>query len=769
MSAPPVARRLSVSGVVQAVGFRPWVWGRARELGLRGWVRNTSSGVEIVVEGAPSDVEAFILALRDGGPPLARVDRLEVAETTPGGLADFAILPSRPEPGASLPVSPDLAICDDCLRELRDPDDRRHRYPFVNCTNCGPRFTIVRDVPYDRPLTTMATFPLCADCAREYADPADRRFHAQPVACAACGPHAWLEVGGAVVARRDDALRRARELLAAGATVAVKGVGGFHLACDATSPAAVARLRGRKQRADKPLALMAADLAAVERHAVVGGADRALLLSPARPVVLLPRRADAALASDVAPDRDRVGFMLAYTPLHHLLLERAEGFPDALVMTSGNLAEEPIAHEDDDARRRLGPLCDALLLHDRPIHVRCDDTVAATFRDEPCFIRRARGWAPLPLPLPLAAPHLMAAGGDLKNCFALARDGRAYLSHHVGDLEDWPTQQALAQALEHYARLFRVMPAAYAHDLHPDYHSTRLARRRAADEDRPALAVQHHHAHVAACMADNGLDGAQPVIGVAFDGTGYGDDGAIWGGEFLVADYAGYRRAAHLARAPLPGGDAAVRRPYRHALSLLREAGVPWDLDLAPVAAAGADETELLASQLATGVNAPPTSSAGRLFDAVASLAGVRHHATYEAQAACELEAAARAAGPVAKRDAYRFDRVGEAVDWRPVVRAVVADRRAGKPPPVVAARFHAGLAEAVRDVCVSLRRETDVSRVALSGGVWQNLLLLELAVARLERAGFAVLVHRGVPANDGGLALGQLAVAARRLSDGTA
>ncbi len=752
------ALRIHVSGVVQAVGFRPWAWGEATRLGLAGRVRNSSSGVEIAIEGAAGAVAAFLAALRAGGPPLARIDRLDVEEAAVRGFTGFSILSSLPEPGASLPVAPDLALCADCLRELRDPADRRHAYPFLNCTQCGPRFTIVLDIPYDRPVTTMSRFPLCADCAREYADPADRRFHAQPVACPACGPRLWLEEGGAPAAAGAVALRRARALLREGATVAVKGIGGWHLACDAASAAAVARLRERKRRVEKPLALMAADPATIARHAEVSPVALSLLESPAHPVVLLPRRRDAAIAPGVAPRRDRLGFMLAYAPLHHLLLDPG----DVLVMTSGNLSEEPIAHEDDDARRRLSPLADALLGHDRPIHVRCDDSVVAVWRGGPYPFRRARGYAPLPVPLPFPVPPLLAAGGELKNTFCLGREARAYPSHHIGDLSDWETLCAYEAAVAHYERLFRVAPEAFAHDLHPDYQATRYATARAGAAGRPAIAVQHHHAHIAACLADNGLVGAEPVIGVAFDGTGLGDDGAIWGGEFLVADYAGYRRAARLAYVPLPGGDAAARHPWRVALGWLRQAGLPWAPELPPVAEATPDGLAALDAQLRAGLNSPPTSSLGRLFDAVASLAGICHHATYEAQAACELETAARRAGPApAGVSPYAFTLEDGLVDPAPVIRAVAADVAAGRPAPVVAASFHAAVADMVREVCLLLRRETGLQRVALSGGVWQNLLLLELAVARLEAAGFAVLTHRAVPANDGGLALGQLAIAA--------
>ncbi len=774
------ARRIHAGGVVQAVGFRPHVWGLARRLGLRGWVRNTSSGVDIHVEGGAAALEAFVADLRAGGPPLARIERLDVAAAAPEGCGGFAILASALEEGAYLPVAPDIAVCPDCLRELGDPNDRRHRYPFINCTNCGPRFTIVRDIPYDRPATTMAGFPLCPDCAREYADPADRRFHAQPVACPACGPQLRLEQGasgafaadGAAAPRGEAALQRARELIARGAVVAVKGLGGFHLACDAGSSAAVATLRERKGRAAKPFALMAPDLAAVARHCEVSEPARALLESRERPVVLLPWRPEAhglGLDPGVAPGRDRLGLMLPYAPLHHLLLERAAGFPEILVMTSGNASEEPICHLDDDARRRLAPLADAILLHDRPIHVRCDDSVVAEVGGGPYFFRRSRGYAPLPLALPFDTPPALAVGGELKNAFCLGRDRRAFLSHHVGELEYFETLRAFEEGLAHFERLFRVRPELIAHDLHPDYQSTRHALARARAQGLRAIGVQHHHAHVAACMADNGLTGEEPVIGVAFDGTGYGPDGAIWGGEILVADYGGYRRACHLAYCPLPGGDAATRNPCRCALAWLRQAGVEWTADLPPVAAARPGEVEAVGGQLRSGLNAPPTSSVGRLVDAVASLLGICHRATCEAQAACELEAVAgEALGRVEPPDelaaaGYRFALEAATVDPASLVRALAAGARAGEAAALLAARFHVALAEMVLAVCRRVASESGTRRVALSGGVWQNLLLLRLTEARLAAGGFEVLRHRQAPAGDGGLALGQLAVAAWR------
>jgi hydrogenase maturation protein HypF len=613
------------------VGFRPFVWTLADRRGLRGWVRNDSSGVEIAVEGVATDVAAFLDALRNGAPPLARIDAVEVEDRAPDGHERFEILPSRAEEGAALPVSPDVATCDACLAEMRDPRDRRHRYPFLNCTDCGPRFTIVRDIPYDRPRTTMASFEMCDDCRAEYDDPADRRYHAQPVACPACGPHLRLEVNGRLVASRDDALAEARARLAAGEVLAVKGLGGFHLACDATSADAVARLRRRKHREEKPLALMARGLEVIERFAVLDETTRSLLTSGARPVVLVPARPGTPIAPQVAPHRREHGFMLPYTPLHHLLLESDGEVPEVLVMTSANLTDEPIVYRNDDAASRLADVADAFLVHDRPIHMRTDDSVIAPVHGAAYFFRRSRGYAPLPVPLPLPAGHLLAVGGELKNAFCVTRDGQAFMSHHIGDLEHLENWRALEEGLDHYERLFRIRPEAIVHDLHPDYHATRLARERAEAAGLPAVEVQHHHAHITACMADNGLAADARVIGVSFDGTGYGTDGAIWGGELLIADYASFARPLHLMYCPLPGGDAATRHPHRIALSWLREAGIAWEQDLACTRATRAEELDLLESQLRAGINTPSTSSMGRLFDAVASLAGVCHHASYEA------------------------------------------------------------------------------------------------------------------------------------------
>jgi hydrogenase maturation protein HypF len=793
--APVTGLRIHVSGVVQGVGFRPFVFALAERLDLGGWVCNTSAGVDIEVDGPPDRLASFADALADEAPPLARIDDLVVTPRSPGGYATFEIRASVPIPGAYQPVSPDVATCADCLAELRDPADRRYRYPFTNCTHCGPRFTIIVDLPYDRPNTTMAAFPLCPACAAEYADPHDRRFHAQPVACPQCGPRVWLEIpsgsadvptpvahgpgattgvppdpacaredaarSGEDAARGDDAIAVARRLLAGGQIVAVKGLGGFHLACDAGSAAAVADLRRRKLRVDKPLAVMMPDLATVERHCVVDDASRRLLESVERPIVLVPWRAGSTVAREVAPEQRELGVMLPYTPLHHLLLEAAPGMPEALVMTSGNLSEEPIATDNDDARARLAGLADAFLMHDRPIRTRCDDSVVRVFEDRMYPLRRSRGYAPYPVRLPWTTPSLLAAGAELKNTFALVRGDHAFLSHHIGDLENYETLQAFEDGVAHLEKLFCVRPEAIAHDLHPDYLATRYALARGEREGLPLVGVQHHHAHIAACMAEHGLPGDRPIIGVAFDGTGYGDDGAIWGGEVLLADYHAYERLYHLDYVPLPGGDAATRAPWRVALAWLDRAGVDWADDLPPVATASPEQRRVLARQLGAGLNAPPTSSMGRLFDAVAALAGVRQSASYEAQAAIALEAIV----DQEERHAYPFP-LGEGVlDAVPVVRAVVDDVRAGVAAGRIAARFHHGVAGAVRDACRAVRTARGANVVALSGGVWQNVTLLAEVVTTLRAEGFEVYIHRQVPTNDGGLVLGQAAVARARLS----
>ncbi|MFG2965259.1 MULTISPECIES: carbamoyltransferase HypF [unclassified Streptomyces] len=769
-TATAVRRRITVRGTVQGVGFRPYVHRLAADLTLTGFVGNTASGVLIEVEGAPAGVERFCARLADEPPPLATVTAVGVEEVPATGAdGGFTIRATEESaPGRAL-LPPDTATCPDCLRELADPADRRHRHPFITCTHCGPRFTIATGMPYDRAVTTMSGFPLCPDCAREYDAPADRRFHAQPVACPDCGPRLRLvpAAGSGVRAARDgDALARARELLAAGRILAVKGIGGYHLACDASHARAVDTLRTRKARGDKPFAVMCADLAQAERIAEVGTAERAALAGPRRPIVLLRPRHGVRLAPGVCPGSPHLGVMLPYTPVHTLLfgLPGDPPGPRVLVMTSGNRSGEPIVTDDDEALTRLFGLADAWLAHDRPIASPCDDSLLRVRADgTEQVLRRSRGYAPRPLRLPVPVRPALAVGGDLKNALCVGEGDLAWFGPHIGDMGDLATLEAAVRAERHLHRLTGVRPELVAADRHPGYHSAAWARRRAArlPAKSPVL-VQHHHAHVAAAMAEAGLDGTAPVIGVAFDGTGYGDDGTVWGGEVLVADYTGYRRLAHLAPAPLPGGDAGVANPCRTALARLWAAGLPWDPDLPSVAACSREELRLLARQLPSQVGCVATSSMGRLFDAVSSLAGVCHRVGYEAQAALELEAQACLAWD-ADPVAYRF---GDRFDPAPALHAIITDRRQGVPVPVIAARFHRGVARAVLDVCRAARRATGLTAVALTGGVFANALLEGASTDLLGADGFTVLLHGEVPPNDGGLALGQLVVAAHERSD---
>jgi hydrogenase maturation protein HypF len=667
-------------------------------------------------------------------------------------------------------------------------------YPFINCTNCGPRFTIIRDIPYDRPKTTMASFPMCPDCQREYQDPTDRRFHAQPVACPVCGPHVWLEPRSddfnrpeaTKVAPTDNiGIQEAQHLLSEGKILAIKGLGGFHLACDATNAQAVTELRNRKLRVDKPFAIMMPDIETIEEHCVVRESERELLLSSARPIVLLKRKAESNIVPEVAPKQDWVGVMLPYTPLHYLLFADQGSSFTILVMTSGNLSEEPIATGNEEARERLSKLADAFLMHNRDIHIRCDDSVVRVFtnyqlpgseyggldragerllldhRANSIYpIRRSRGYSPFPVKLPMEAPQILAAGSELKNTFCITNKNYAFQSHHIGDMENYETLRSFERGVEHFEKLFRVKPEVIAYDLHPNYLATRYALERAEREKIPAIGVQHHHAHVAACMAEQGLDGTRPVIGLAFDGTGYGEDGAIWGGEVLLADYNSYQRRFHLEYFPLPGGDAAVKKPARTALALLWSLGLEWNEKLGPVAECSTEEQAILRAQLEKKINTPLTSSMGRLFDAAAALAGVRQTVNYEGQAAIEFEALAEHAGP----EKYSFGLEQDQVQVRTVIRALVEDVLTGVPVSKISARFHNGLAACALEICSRIRSETGIDEIALSGGVWQNITLLGRTLSLLKEAGFRVYIHREVPANDGGLSLGQAVIAAARM-----
>jgi hydrogenase maturation protein HypF len=740
-----IAREVDVVGVVQGVGFRPFVWRLATRAGLTGRVRNRSGVVEIVVEGPRSSLEEFCTALETEAPSLAKVESVCWRDITPTGFATFEVEESVAKPGGERQVSPDVATCENCLRELLDPEDRRYRYPFINCTDCGPRFTIIESLPYDRERTSMRDFPLCQACANEYLDPADRRFHAEPIACPECGPTLELvDADGKPIG--GDPIEEAARLLAEGRVVALKGLGGFHLACDATNEKVVSLLRERKDRPHKPFAVMVAGLDEARERFVLSGDEEAALASPRAPIVLVPDR--GTLAPSVAPGHRRQGAMLPSTPLHHLLL-RAAARP--LVMTSGNRSEEPICTSNDEALERLSAIADAFLVHDREIVSRYDDSVVRVWRGGFVVLRRARSCAPSPITLATEVVPTLGTGAELHGAFCLAAGTKGYLSQHIGDLATEEAMGAYRDALGRYRSVFGIDPEIVAHDLHPDFLTTRFAE----ELGIRTVGVQHHHAHVAAVMAEHGLEGR--VIGVAFDGFGLGTDGNAWGGEFLVCDAATADRVGHLRSVALPGGDAAVRNPWRMALAHAEDAGV---LDkAAPLLAGHEQEAEVVLAQIRADAG-PTTSSAGRLFDAVAALAGLADVATYEGHPAMLLEQAAEGG---ATRE-YDFEVVagngGVILDTRPLVVAVVKDLRRGRPAGEVAGRFHRTMAAATLEVCRAIRGMTGIQRVCLSGGVFNNELLASDLVARLETVGFEAFLPRQAPVGDGGIALGQVLVA---------
>jgi hydrogenase maturation protein HypF len=765
MQSVDVRQRFTVTGVVQGVGFRPFVHRIASELGLTGFVGNDSGAVFLEVQGPIPCIDEFHRRLRAEAPPLAAISAIHIVEVSADSACDstFRIVNSQTVAGATSPIPPDMAVCDDCIAELFDPNDRRYRHPFVTCTNCGPRFTIIRALPYDRPGTTMSAFTMCERCAAEYHDPANRRFHAQPIACPNCGPSLWFAAHAERVDGSDAALGATQQALAAGTVVAIKGIGGYHLACRVDDEAVVAALRARKARGAKPLAMLVRDIDVARRYAHIDDTEAAVLSSAARPIVLLRRRRDAPFADAVAPGSPLVGLMLPYSPIHHLLLAPVPGVeapvPDALVLTSANRSDDPICFTGDDAAQRLPPLCDAVLDHDRPIHVPCDDSVVRVVRDQEVArelpIRRSRGYAPLPVDLGVDGPPVLAVGGELKNTFCLTDGARAYLSGHIGDMETLETLRAFERAVGQLSEI-RHQPLRLAADLHPGYHTRSWAERRAGD--RPLDLVQHHHAHVVSLLAEHGRIG-EPVIGVSFDGTGYGCDQTIWGGEILKLGHDSHRfvRVGYLLPVPLPGGDAAVRNPWRMALSQLWMASIDWTPDLPPVTAATPAELQLTRSQLDSNVGCVPCSSMGRLFDAVASLLGVRHRIDYEGQAAIELEALADSIGDTAEPKLRLAVRPDGVIDPADMLRTMVSALRAGVQPAVLAAAFHqavaVGVTEAVQIVA------GPVQLVGLTGGVFQNVLLLRGCRQRLQQAGFEVLTHHTVPPNDGGLALGQAAI----------
>jgi hydrogenase maturation protein HypF len=756
--------RIRVRGIVQGVGFRPFVYNLANELGLVGYVLNSSAGVTIEIEGPNDRVEQFVSRLRNSPPPLAQIEELTIAEVDPTADKSFVIRHSEPEAGGFALVPPDVATCDDCWHEFGDPANRRFGYPFTNCTNCGPRYTIVQDIPYDRPYTTMSQFHMCPLCMAEYEDPSNRRFHAQPNACAECGPGLSLVPSNGSGPQSWDyqsretttILRNVRRLLREGNIVAVKGLGGFLLACDAENAQALSTLRKRKRRSDKPFALMVRDIASVGSFCLVTPEEGDALLGSKRPIVILRRREDCAIPLDVAPGNNTIGVMLPYTPLHYLLFSDS---PDelsqfrALVMTSGNISEEPIVTSNEAAWEQLRDVADWFVFHNRDIYMRADDSVTRVFEQREQVLRRSRGYVPHPIDLGIEFREVLACGAELKNTFCLTKGPYAILSQHIGDLENYETLVFFEETLTNLKKLFRVDPRAVAHDLHPRYMSTHFAQRLALE---PKIGVQHHQAHIASCMAENHISGK--VIGVAFDGTGYGTDGKIWGGEFLVADFLGFERRAHLRYVPLPGGDAAVRQPWRMAMSYLRDAfGREADLEL--LSKIPQTKREIVDSMLARRFNCIDTSSCGRLFDAVASIVGLRNEVTFEGQAAIELEMTA----DTTVDRTYPFflsEAAPVEIDMRPMIEAIVRDVLRHAPVREIAAAFHNTMATVIVEVCCQIRGAENLNRVCLSGGTFQNIFLLERAVRGLRQSGFEVFLHAHVPANDGGIALGQAVIA---------
>jgi hydrogenase maturation protein HypF len=768
-----VRKHYQISGIVQGVGFRPFVYRLAHELELSGWIRNTPAGVELEVQGRPGSLTIFDQALIEQAPPLAEITSCSSYEVPAEDCHAFTIMPSA-SGAADIQVAPDSKLCVDCLRELFDPSDRRYRYPFITCTNCGPRYSIITSTPYDRAATTMAGFPLCPDCLKEYRNPADRRFHAQPVACPECGPHMTLvDASGRTLATGDDAILQAVARLSAGKILAVKGIGGYHLAVDAFNHDAVRRLRERKKRDEKPFAIMAADMATARRLALMTELDERLLESPEAPIVIVAKRIDSQLSSLLAPCNGWIGLMLPYAPQHFLLFaplpsighslpERANKL-NALVMTSGNSSDEPILFQDHEAVQKLSGIADFLLIHNRPIHIREDDSVVRVFKGSPLFYRRARGYAPRAVRMPFESVPVLAVGAELKSAVCLARGKQAFLSQHIGDLKNDPTCDSFRHIIDHLSCVLEITPTVVACDLHPDYLSTRMAEDMTTAEPNRLFRVQHHHAHLAGCMAENGLVGE--VIGIIFDGTGYGSDGTIWGGEFLIGGYDGIHRAGHLRPVRLPGGDAAVREPWRMALSYLHQSMGSQALTLSlPVAAHLAEaEMELFAAMLQKGINAPYTSSCGRLFDAVAALLDIRQIVSYDGQAAMELEACAENVehdGVIYPFDITQIDTTPLHLDFIPMFLSILSDIDAGVPTSVIARRFHATLVHGSVLTCLRIAGESACNRVVLSGGVFQNRLLTDMMYTDLTKAGLQVFTHRLIPPNDGGIALGQAAVA---------
>ncbi len=759
----PSARKLIVRGIVQGVGFRPFIYQLATRMGLAGDVANTSSGVIVHAEGPAGQLGLFTAAITAEKPPLAHITDVSSEPAEFRGTDAFVITVSRKQSGRSALISPDVSICNDCRVELFDPRDRRFQYPFINCTNCGPRYTIIDDIPYDRPKTSMRHFKMCVDCQAEYDDPDDRRFHAQPNACPVCGPTCTLcDAGGQAIESRDP-LKAAARLLKRGHILAIKGLGGFHLAADACNATAVDALRQCKHREEKPFALMSPDLATIETYARVDADARELLTSIQRPIVLLEKREGHAICPAVSPRNRYFGVMLPYTPLHYVLLQ--QGFR-ALVMTSGNLSDEPICIDNTDAFKRLSGIADYFLVHDRGIYLRSDDSIVRTSSGTTRFIRRSRGYVPIPVFVKQKLPQVLACGAGLKNTVCLTKEDRAFISQHIGDMENQETLAFFELTINHLKRILDVEPEIIAHDLHPDYLSTRYAL---DQKGQQLVGIQHHHAHIVSAMAENRIDG--PVIGLSFDGTGLGADGKVWGGEVLICELHDFKRAGHLGYVPMPGSNAAIKEPWRMAVSYLQHTfgDGAGDLALPVFQSVAGDRIRVILQMIARHVNAPETSSLGRLFDGIASMVGIRDIVRFEGQAAMELEMAADPAETGHYTWQWDPGDDGYVIDPRPIVRAVAADCMDGVPVPIISSRFHNTLTLLYTDFCDALRRETGLDRVVLSGGVFQNATLLNTLSAALAKRAFKVYSQKLVPANDGGIALGQAMAAAAKVKAGGA
>jgi len=752
-------RRIHIKGVVQGVGFRPFVYSTAKDLNITGWVRNSSAGVDIVASGETKYLDLFIDQIKNNPPPLSVIDMFEWSECPFELFSDFNILKSKVIPGEFIPISADIAICADCQHELFDPDNHRYRYPFINCTNCGPRLTIIKDIPYDRPLTTMASFPMCSVCTSEYSNPTNRRFHAQPIACPDCGPQIWFQKAHGDHLNGENGLREARRCLKDGKILAIKGLGGFHLACDATNPTAVKNLRKRKRRSEKPFALMAFDIGAIEKYCAITNPEKRMILSKEKPIVIVEERPENRLPGQIAPGRHTIGVMLAYTPLHLLLLEPEEDFPDLFVMTSGNISDEPIAFINHEGLERLNDIADGFLMHNRDIHIRIDDSVSTVIKNKPYFFRRSRGFAPRSIPIQGNKISGLAVGPELKNTFCLTKDGYAFVSHHIGDLKNFETYTAFTESVDHYCKIFRISPQKIACDLHPEYLSTKFALEWSQKNNTPLTFIQHHHAHLASCLADNNYFEDSPVIGFIFDGTGYGTDGNIWGGEILVGNIKESSREMHLAEMPLPGGDHAVYYPNRIALAYLIANNIPLCEKLNPLRSFENSELDILSKQIKQRINVPLTTSMGRLFDAVASLLDIQQSISYEAQAAIEME---QMITPNIE-GSYRFNITAGIIDIADVLKEILYDIDQEVDVGIISAKFHNSIVNLVVNAAKSLRAQNGLNKVALSGGVWQNLYLLKKTISSLRTEGFSVLYHHHVPANDGGISLGQAAVLAMK------